>query len=95
VLTASARLLRFGTSAVSRLPILAPRLRLEVLFLLLCSNHGEKLGITRAQRNHDARVLGVADRNWNKSGAIYRGFRYGLVENLEACLFYLLCGFKS
>jgi hypothetical protein len=39
-----------------------------------------------ALRNHDARVLGLAAKNWNKSEAIYRGFRYGLVENLETAI---------
>jgi hypothetical protein len=48
----------------------------------------------RAQRNHNARVLGLAAKNWNKSRAIYRGFQYGLVENSETYLSYLLSGFK-
>jgi hypothetical protein len=39
-----------------------------------------------ALRNHDARVLGLAAKNWNKFGAIYKGFRYGLVENLETAI---------
>jgi hypothetical protein len=40
-------------------------------------------GFACARWNQVARVLHLVARNSDKSWAIYRGFRYGLVENSE------------
>jgi hypothetical protein len=63
--------------------------------LLLCSNCGEKQWISCTRWKFNSRLLRLVDQNSSKSGAIYRGFWYGIIEKSETYPFYLLVSFKS
>jgi hypothetical protein len=65
------------------------------LSVLLCSNCGKKQQIACSQWKIDSRVLWLVAQNPSKFRAIYRGFRYGLLEESETYPIYLEAGFKS